>query len=202
MWHRIVFAGVLVSSLTACSGMQNPLDGMLGLDDEEQVDVVSDVEVVEVDTVDEYSAVEAESMDTFEEDPYASESEYGYEESSAGMGLDAPAQRLFYFGFDSSAVSSGDLEAIRGHAQYLTNRVNAVAPPRQVRLEGHADERGSREYNLALGERRARAVADLLEAEGAGSSQIEVVSYGEENPVEEGHDEAAWAQNRRVELIH
>jgi len=71
-----------------------------------------------------------------------------------------------------------------------------------VRLEGHADERGSREYNLALGERRAQTMSDLLIAEGVNNGQIEILSYGEEKPLEMGHEEAFWAQNRRVELTY
>jgi len=67
-------------------------------------------------------------------------------------------------------------------------------------LEGHADERGTREYNMALGERRAKAVSRFLTVQGAGSNQIEVVSYGEERPAMMGHDEGSWSQNRRVEL--
>ena len=71
-----------------------------------------------------------------------------------------------------------------------------------VRLEGHADERGTREYNLALGERRAKAVANYLAIQGVPRPQIEVISYGEEKPAALGQGESAWAQNRRVELIY
>jgi len=71
-----------------------------------------------------------------------------------------------------------------------------------VRLEGHADERGTREYNLALGERRANAVQAYLMSQGAARSQIEVVSYGEEKPASTGHDQASWEQNRRVEIVY
>jgi peptidoglycan-associated lipoprotein len=80
--------------------------------------------------------------------------------------------------------------------------VLADNPGLRVRLEGHADERGTREYNLALGERRANAVRAYLLAQGASRSQIEVVSYGEEKPADGGHDEGAWRQNRRVEVVY
>ena len=72
----------------------------------------------------------------------------------------------------------------------------------RVRVEGHADERGTREYNLALGERRANAVRAYLVAQGASRSQIEVISYGEEKPVNNSHNESGWAQNRRVEIVY
>jgi len=71
-----------------------------------------------------------------------------------------------------------------------------------VRLEGHADERGTREYNLALGERRANAVQAYLIAQGVSRSQMEVISYGEEKPADSGHDEGSWTKNRRVEIVY
>jgi peptidoglycan-associated lipoprotein len=72
----------------------------------------------------------------------------------------------------------------------------------EVRLEGHTDERGSREYNIALGDRRAQSVRRVLLFQGASTDQIDTVSYGEEKPAVEGHDEAAWSKNRRVELVY
>ncbi len=108
-----------------------------------------------------------------------------------------PTRRIFYFDFDSATISSGDLEAIRDHAGWLATHSETA-----VRLEGHADERGSREYNLALGERRGRTVMMLMEAEGVSGTQLDPVSYGEEKPVAMGHNEIDWSQNRRVELIY
>ncbi len=117
------------------------------------------------------------------------------------MSLDDPnsllAQRVFHFDFDSSEVQPQDQAALAAHGQYL-----ALNPHINVTLIGHADERGSREYNLALGERRANAVAQLLSFQGGALSQMSVVSYGEERPVSNGHDEASWAENRRVELVY
>ena len=116
-------------------------------------------------------------------------------------GGDDTAQMLetmtFYFGFDESSLQTDALEALRAHAQYLNENSNA-----KVRLKGHADERGTREYNLALGERRGNAVAKFLKLNGVGASQIEVTSLGEEEPVAFGHDEQAWSANRRVELTY
>ncbi len=99
-----------------------------------------------------------------------------------------------YFGYDQDLIDSEYTEMLRLHAERM------VAENRSVTLEGHADERGTPEYNLALGERRAKAVAQLLKTFGVSDSQIEVVSFGEESPAMSGHDESSWAKNRRVEL--
>lgn len=107
------------------------------------------------------------------------------------------SQRVIYFAFDSSTLSPQDLELLEAHANYLATHMNY-----RVIVEGHTDERGTREYNLALGERRAQAVARVLQLNGAADSQIETVSYGEEKPAVIGHDEQAWATNRRAELIY
>ena len=106
-------------------------------------------------------------------------------------------KRTVYFELDSPEVSPNDRPTVSAHAKYLANN-----PGQRVTLEGHADERGSREYNLALGERRANAVRQLLLAEGASASQIQTISYGEEKPAEDGHDEDAWQYNRRVEFVY
>lgn len=104
---------------------------------------------------------------------------------------------VFYFGFDQDTLDQTDTDALKAHALYLSKHKAA-----QAVLGGHADERGTREYNLALAERRGKAVAAFLRANGAAGSQLEVVSYGEEKPAVEGSDEAAWAKNRRVEVSY
>jgi peptidoglycan-associated lipoprotein len=86
---------------------------------------------------------------------------------------------------------------VAAHAKYLASRGGM-----KVRLEGHTDERGSREYNIGLGERRAQAVRRALLLQGASESQLSTVSYGEERPAAAGSDEAAWAKNRRVEIVY
>jgi peptidoglycan-associated lipoprotein len=106
-------------------------------------------------------------------------------------------QRVVYFDFDKSEIKPEFQQIIACHAKYLQDRPNA-----QMRLEGNADERGTREYNLGLGERRANAVAAALEAAGASASQITVISYGEERPVCREHNEACWSKNRRVEIVY
>jgi peptidoglycan-associated lipoprotein len=102
---------------------------------------------------------------------------------------------VIYFEFDSSEVSPDDTEVVTRHAMQL-----AENPSARVRLEGHADERGSREYNIGLGERRAQAVRRLLLVQGASASQISTVSFGEERPAVEGSSEEAYQLNRRVEI--
>lgn len=100
------------------------------------------------------------------------------------------------FEYDSSEIKPEYNAVISAQARRLAGDRHAA-----VRLEGHTDERGSAEYNVALGERRAQAVKKALLLQGAVESQLSTVSYGEERPVADGHDEAAWAQNRRVEII-
>lgn len=105
--------------------------------------------------------------------------------------------RVFYFEFDKSNIDPDAYNALKAHAAYLANTSGA-----KVRLEGHADERGTREYNVALGERRGNAVAKFLRINGVSSSQIEVISYGEEKPAAIGTSESSYAQNRRVEVVY
>ena len=103
--------------------------------------------------------------------------------------------RVVYFDFDSFVVNDSARSLVEGHAKVL-----AANRSKRLLAEGHTDERGGREYNLALGQKRAEAVAKSLNLLGASESQIEAVSYGKERPAADGHDEAAWAQNRRVEI--
>jgi peptidoglycan-associated lipoprotein len=109
----------------------------------------------------------------------------------------APAtlDRVIYFDFDSYAVKDEFRPIVEAHARML--KANSSA--KEV-AEGHTDERGGSEYNLALGQKRAEAVVQQMKVLGVGDSQLEAVSYGKERPAVDGHDEAAWAKNRRVEL--
>ncbi|MEM7504879.1 MAG: peptidoglycan-associated lipoprotein Pal [Pseudomonadota bacterium] len=107
------------------------------------------------------------------------------------------SSRVIYFDYDSSDVRAEDQALVEAHANYL-----AQNPGQRVLLEGHADERGSREYNVALGERRALAIGKLMQLLGVSDAQMRAVSYGEERPAEPGHDEGSWALNRRVELVY
>ena len=101
-----------------------------------------------------------------------------------------------YFDFDKSEIKPDSLSVVANWAKWLSSN-----PTAKVRLEGNTDERGTREYNIGLGERRANAVAQALEAKGVSASQLNTVSYGKERPVALGHDEASWGQNRRVDLV-
>ena len=105
------------------------------------------------------------------------------------------ANRSVYFPFDVSAVQAADKPVVEAHAKYLSEH-----PDRKVRVEGNCDERGSKEYNLALGQRRADSVRQMLMLGGAKASQIETVSYGEEKPRCTDHNEACWKQNRRSDI--
>jgi peptidoglycan-associated lipoprotein len=105
--------------------------------------------------------------------------------------------RIYYFEFDRSLVKQEDLTSLEMHATVLRSN-----PDRSVVIEGHADERGTREYNLALGERRADAIRTFLLSAGVSMRQIEMVSYGEERPDDPGNQEASWARNRRAVLVY
>jgi peptidoglycan-associated lipoprotein len=102
---------------------------------------------------------------------------------------------IIYFDFDQSTIKAEFRTALNGHAAYLSQN-----PSASIVLEGHADERGTREYNIALGERRGNAVSRYLVVQGVSIDAIEVVSFGEERPVNAGHDSASWSENRRVEI--
>lgn len=108
-----------------------------------------------------------------------------------------PAESLIHFAFDSSTIDSTNARIVEAHARYIANHPNV-----KIRLEGHTDERGTRPYNMGLGERRAQAVSRALRAITANAKKMDLVSYGEEKPVASAHDEKTWAQNRRVQIIY
>ena len=127
-------------------------------------------------------------------------------ESVSGSGLSGDAAELqaaksagiiVYFDYDRAEIKPEFVPVVAAHAKYLN-----ANPQRKVRLEGHSDERGSREYNIGLGERRAQAVRRALMLQGVTENQITTVSYGEERPAVQGGDESAYAKNRRVELVY
>ena len=121
--------------------------------------------------------------------------------AGAGYGAGATGQKIaalptIYFEFNSFTLNSASKEALGMAAQWLK-----ANPNQKIQIEGHCDERGTTEYNLALGERRASAVRDFLSSKGVGASQLTTISYGEERPIAMGSDESAWAKNRRVEFV-
>jgi peptidoglycan-associated lipoprotein len=107
------------------------------------------------------------------------------------------AERIVYFDFDSSQIRDEYLDLIAAHGRFVAEHSELG-----IRLEGHTDERGTREYNVALGENRSKSVRSLMELQGVAADQLEVVSYGEELPIAFGHDEMAWGKNRRVEIVY
>lgn len=109
----------------------------------------------------------------------------------------APVDRTIYFDFDNADIRSEYLTIIAEHGRYLSQN-----PTGRVRLEGHTDERGTREYNVALGESRSKSVARMLKLQGVSSAQLRTVSYGEELPVDEAHNGLAWDKNRRVNIVY
>ena len=114
---------------------------------------------------------------------------------ASAAGAAATAGRIVFFDFDSFIVKDEFRGLVDAHARALVS-----SKARRMLIEGHTDERGGREYNLALGQKRAEAVAKSMQLLGAGPAQVEAVSFGKERPADEAHDEAAWAKNRRAEL--
>lgn len=104
--------------------------------------------------------------------------------------------RTVHFGYDSSALSSSETEVLKKNAVYLKANPAVV-----IQVEGHCDERGGRQYNLALGEKRARTVKDLLRAHGVHKSRVKTISYGNEKPLMEGNDDSSWSKNRRANFV-
>jgi peptidoglycan-associated lipoprotein len=119
-----------------------------------------------------------------------------------GAGVAGPqggllSRRVVYFDFDRAELRGEDAAIVNAHAAYLSGN-----PGTRVRLEGHTDERGTREYNIGLAERRAQAVRRAMMLQGVAENQLSTVSFGEERPAVVGDDETAWSQNRRVEIIY
>ena len=107
------------------------------------------------------------------------------------------SKHTIYFRYNSSEIKQEYIAVVAAHAQYLRDH-----PMQRITLEGHADERGSREYNIALGEQRAKSVYRIMKMQGVEDNGVVIVSYGEEKPNSEGMDEGSWQMNRRVELVY
>jgi peptidoglycan-associated lipoprotein len=119
------------------------------------------------------------------------------ETASAGPSGELLSRRIVYFDFDRAEIGADSQSVVTAHAAFLSKNPNI-----KVRLEGHADERGSREYNIGLGERRGQAVRRAMMLQGVAEAQLSTVSYGEERPASAGSDEQAYGQNRRVEIVY
>lgn len=146
-----------------------------------------------------------QKQDTTEDNKYST-SDDSTEKFPAGDSLEVSSlndpnsplsQRVLYFELDSSQIKDEDRDIIAVHAEFLAAHSEIT-----IVLEGHADERGSREYNIALGEKRAKAVKQIMTLQGVEDEQIQVISFGEERPVALGHDASAWNLNRRVEILY
>jgi peptidoglycan-associated lipoprotein len=121
----------------------------------------------------------------------------GSDDEAAGPQAGLLAKRVIYFDYDSSEIKGDGNDIVAAHSKYLASHGST-----RVRLEGNTDARGSREYNIGLGERRAQAVRRALLLQGATESQVTTVSYGAERPAVAGNDETAWSKNRRVEIVY
>ncbi|MEM7026804.1 MAG: peptidoglycan-associated lipoprotein Pal [Pseudomonadota bacterium] len=180
MTIRLLIITCLISLLAACSS-----------------DQVKEEQEVAVEDLTSSSAAGADGTDGSGATTYGTDGSG----SSAFSELDDPASqlsvRIIYFEYDSTDIKSEYRPVVEAHSQYLSRN-----PTSTITLEGHADERGSREYNLALGERRAQSVKQQMMLLGAAGNQVRIVSYGEERPAVDGHDDYSWQQNRRVEIIY
>ena len=148
------------------------------------------------------AAASASDKDASETSGMASENglaidELKEQDASAGSGEFADIGKIIYFDYNSSDIQDEFLPIIKHIVNVLQKN-----PGMKVRLEGHADERGTREYNLALGERRAREVREFILLQGIDENRVDIVSFGEEKPAVMGTGDEAWQQNRRVELVY
>ena len=183
--NKLLFILVLALSISACSEATKPDDDMdmaIDSDDKENTGAAAGA-------IDGTAGLDGTALEGGKR--------VSYEEGAINDPNNVLAQKLVYFGYDSNTVGADYVELVQHHGRYLSLNVNAG-----VRLEGHADERGTREYNVALAEARAQAVKQLMLYEGAGPDQISVISYGEEKPVAFGHDEESMSLNRRVEIVY
>jgi peptidoglycan-associated lipoprotein len=189
---KLILSVVLVNLLTACAYFQKPVKNT-----QANVEPVATTPATNAASTTETPAVGAATSAALAESAKA--------ESTAAAGQADPlsdptsglTKRSVYFPFDVDAIQDADKATVQAHGAYLASH-----PDRKVRVEGNADERGSSEYNLALGQRRANNTKKALLLAGAKPAQVEAVSYGEERPQAVGHDEAAWAQNRRADITY
>ena len=185
-----MIAGLLAIFISACATTQEEIleDGTSGDQSQADTGVLDDGSGADAsglddgDTGDGTSMVDDSSMSAVER----------LEQTEGAL-----SNRTIYFEFDSAKLTSESIGILETHGNFIAGNGEV-----DVRLEGHADERGSREYNIALGDRRAQSVRRVLLFQGASVDQVDTVSYGEEQPVMSGHSEEAWSKNRRVELIY
>ena len=193
---KILAAGLMMTLLAACTNQDTTTDTsastQAGAEGAETATLVAEnVEAQKAAEEAAKAAAEAAEQAAAEEAAKAAAEQARQQSEEATKAL----AHIIYFDFDQSTFRAEYREVLNGHAAYL-----AANPGARIVLEGHADERGTREYNMALGERRGNSVSRYLVVQGVSVDAIEVVSFGEERPVNEGHDEASWSENRRVEI--
>jgi len=185
---KFAVIGLSAAWIAGCSTTATDTDTSTVAEDATSTEQTAD-EVADGSSDQAYGAGEEGALTSVIVDETAAVEEETDTDSLAGV------QTVFYFDFDKSIVRPESREALAKHAEYLVSN-----PDARIVLEGHGDERGTREYNMALGERRAKAVSRYLTIQGVAASQVESVSFGEEVPVAFGHDDNAWQLNRRVEV--
>lgn len=191
--YRLLMAGLLAIFISACATTQEEMTVEDGPPPEDQSQ--ADTSIVD----DSGAGADASGLDesaTGGATAIADETPMTASEKLAESD-GALSNRTIYFEFDSAKLTDESLAILETHGNFVAENGEV-----SVRLEGHTDERGSREYNIALGDRRAQSVRRVLLFQGASVDQIDTVSYGEEKPVMSGQNEEAWAKNRRVELIY
>ncbi|MBX2881219.1 MAG: peptidoglycan-associated lipoprotein Pal [Granulosicoccus sp.] len=163
---------LVLLSLIACGSNPKQEEDLVVDTEQQRLDAV--VKPVTIDGVQDFSSIDPNSI--------------------AGR---APLERVIYFDYDQAELRPEYLSIVAQHGRFLAENTDG-----QVRLEGHTDERGTREYNIALGEARAKTIARMLQLQGVNPDQMRTVSYGEELPVDDAHNNDAWAKNRRVNIIY
>jgi len=180
---KLILALVMINLLAACASSKSR-------DADEQANNGSDSAMTEDSATGSANAAAIEAQNLAD-----AEAAQAAEEAASQAAL--TPQSSVYFPFDVDTIQDGDKAIVQAHGAYLSEHAD-----RKARSEGNADERGSSEYNLALGQRRADNTKKALVLSGATADQVDAISYGEERPTDTGHDEAAWAQNRRVDIIY
>ncbi len=203
---KLILSLVLVNLLTACANTQKPVDKISADPVNTATATTPATETSAVGGATSTSA-SAGNLPTTEAGSATSASVAGAAktEATATAGQADPmadptsglTKQSVYFPFNVDAIQEADKATVIAHGAYLASH-----PDRKVRVEGNADERGGSEYNLALGQRRANNTKKALVLSGAKPEQVEAISYGEEHPQATGHDEAAWAQNRRADITY
>lgn len=192
---KLILSLVLVNLLTACAYFKKPVKPTVKPDSAPVVTAPVTTPESTASAAETAAASAAEVNAQAMAEAKAMADAKAMDEAKASAEAAAQLKHSVFFPFDVDAIQDADKETVQANGAYLS-----AHPVSKARVEGNADERGSSEYNLALGQRRANNTKKALELAGAKSDQLEAISYGEERPQAVGHDEAAWAQNRRADI--